>query len=283
MNLTGLLSFVFCLYPAFAQDTACGVFTKVIGESTEGRKQGESDWKKVRVGESICEGDAVKTGADAQLVIRMVDDNLLYLDSSTELQLSTYRTTNKKKVSILDLLYGAVRSALAQEYKEPGESFEVKTPTTVSGVRGTDFLTRYDSQRGVSEVVTFLGSVQVSKIENSGNPGPPTVVKAGFSLTIENQKPPAPPVPVPRKRLEEMKKRGDLPLDKNGRPSPDGRRDRQRPNLRQQFEHPMKREGAPTPPEAGRDRPGQNMPPDGERRRRPRTDRPNRPNRPNQK
>ena len=63
---------------------------------------------------------------------------------------------SKKKI-LINLIYGKLRANVQKDsYKNtPDNQFRVKTKTAVAGVRGTQFLTSFNQQSGLSEVVTF--------------------------------------------------------------------------------------------------------------------------------
>ncbi|MDO8525797.1 MAG: FecR family protein [Candidatus Omnitrophota bacterium] len=112
------------------------------------KSAGQNDWTSVAKGMVINEGDTLKTGKDASARVNVdskgeaaiVDvspgSNLTF----TQLLKNTENGTEK---TMLDLALGEV---LIKAEKLRGDSkFEVKTPTSVAGVRGTKFSVKVEA------------------------------------------------------------------------------------------------------------------------------------------
>ncbi|MDX9730708.1 MAG: FecR family protein [Bdellovibrionales bacterium] len=128
-------------------------------------------------GSKICQGDTIIAGAQSRAKIKMEDGNELNISPNSRLTLEEYEykpSENKKKV-MLNVLYGKVRAATREEnmYNDKAKdgqanTFRVKTKSAVAGVRGTDFLTSYDRRTNRSEIVTFIGKVEVGFLGAGG-------------------------------------------------------------------------------------------------------------------
>lgn len=100
-------------------------------------KASADDWSAVANGDVITEGDKLQTGEDGQAEIKLGNGNTLFIESSTELIFTSlrYDPASGNYHNQLEVTEGEV---LAVVEKIRGEStFEVRTPTAVSGVRGT--------------------------------------------------------------------------------------------------------------------------------------------------
>lgn len=118
-----------------------------------------------RAGAVLGEGTLIRTGRSGFIALRLADDSVVSLPSQ-----SAVRIVRLRKV----LMTGAVERAFAAEsgrlraavtpMPDPGSTFEVRTPITVSAVRGTEFRVGYDeaAARAVTEVeggkVSFAGA-----------------------------------------------------------------------------------------------------------------------------
>lgn len=188
---------------------ACGTF-----EVSKGDVKVQSGSTKAvsaaNVGSKICSGDTVISGADSRAKLKMEDGNELNISPDSKIVLENYQfnaAENKKKV-LLNILSGKVRATTKQEnmYNDKAKdgqanTFQVRTKSAVAGVRGTDFLTSFDTKTQKSEVITFRGKVDF------GQPGPggtilnAVSVTAGQSTVILGSRIPEAPRAVPAKDL----------------------------------------------------------------------------------
>ncbi len=174
-----LVPAVFCLFGSIAnaQDVH-GVLRVVKGDvQVKSAKTGQT--VKARLGEQVYPQDVIITGKEARAKIVMVDNNEINIspESQIEIQHYEYDPNAGKKDVLLNVLYGKVRSKVEQKYDGKTTKFQVKTPSAVAGVRGTDFMTNYDKASNSSQVVTFKGAVEF------GLPGPGGSIAKGVSLT----------------------------------------------------------------------------------------------------
>ena len=162
-------------------------------------------------GAKICSGDTITSGADSRAKVKMEDGNELNISPDSKIVLESYQfnpAQNKKKV-LLNILQGKVRATTQREnmYNDKAtdgdnNTFQVKTKSAVAGVRGTDFLTGYDSKSGKSEVVTFRGKVDFGQPGPGGSIQNAVHVGAGQKTEAAAGQAPAPPHAVPAKELE---------------------------------------------------------------------------------
>lgn len=159
-----------------------------------------------RIGEKVFPKDVIVTGKDARAKIVMVDSNEINVspESQIEIQHYEYNPAEGKKDVLLNVIYGKVRSKVEQKYDGKTTKFQIKTPSAVAGVRGTDFITGYNPANRSSQVITFEGRVEF------GLPGPGGTIKDPVSVTPGNQATntsgaaPGAPAPVPKEELAKM-------------------------------------------------------------------------------
>jgi hypothetical protein len=162
---------------------------------------------KAKLGAKVFPKDIIITGKDSRAKVVMVDNNELNVspDSQIELQNYEYDPAAGKKEVLLNVIYGKVRSKVEQKYDGKTSKFQIKTPSAVAGVRGTDFITGYNRADNSSSVVTFRGRVEFGLPGPGGTISNPVSVTPGTqAMTNGSGAPPAPPAPVDKKELAKM-------------------------------------------------------------------------------
>lgn len=216
-----ILSASFCLSSsvAFAAEVH-GVLQVVKGDVTiKSAKDGSVS--KAKVGGKIFPKDTIITGKEARAKIVMVDNNVINVSPETNLEIKNYEYAPEqgKKDVLLNVLYGKVRSKVEQKYEGSKNSqFQIKTPTAVAGVRGTDFIAGFAPSTNASSIVTFEGKVEF------GQPGPngtilnPVQVTPGQQTEMKGNQPPPPPRPVPPEQLAkmDMESKAEAPASNSG-------------------------------------------------------------------
>jgi hypothetical protein len=183
---------------------------------------------KARIGEKVFPKDMVITGKDSRAKIVMVDNNEINVSPESQIEIQRYEldpSAGKKDV-LLNVIYGKVRAKVEQKYDGRTSKFQVKTPSAVAGVRGTDFMTSYNKVDKSSQVITFRGAVEF------GLPGPngaimnPVSVTPGKTANSVAGAAPGAPTNMPKSELAKMD--NDTKADTAGPAS--GKGDRQPSN-----------------------------------------------------
>ena len=184
--------------------SAHGVFKVVKGDV---RLVSASDGKevKVKIGLKVQAKDVVVTGPDSRAKIIMVDKNEINVSPDSRVEIASYefKPSENKKNAILNIVYGKVRAKVNQKY-EGNNTFQVKTPTAVAGVRGTDFFTSFDKQANLTRVVTFEGKVAFGELGSGGAIINPVIVGAGQATSMAAGKAPEVPINLPKSQVSEM-------------------------------------------------------------------------------
>ncbi len=134
-------------------------------------------------------GDGVRTGAAASVTLQFADGSRLLLESATEMRmdmLEAYGDTGMVDTR-LDLQRGRLDSR-TRPAAGPGSRFEIRTPSAIAAVRGTDFRVEAtpDGQRARGEVLE--GELRVRAA------GTARGLPAGFGMVVETGSAPPPPV-----------------------------------------------------------------------------------------
>ena len=154
--------------------------------------QVESSNGVLAVGSRVGEGDKLKTGSNGFVSIRLADGSILKVQSKSSIQLENARqlaNTGGVGDTVVKLEQGRVETSVTKQ-KGSGARYEIRTPTSNMGVRGTVFRVGSDDtgRRALSEVVEGMvdvGSTGQAKI---------LTLPAGFGTVVEAGKPPSAPI-----------------------------------------------------------------------------------------
>lgn len=133
-------------------------------------------------GSELYAMETVITGQDGRAKIRFVEGkNEIVVGTATRLQIQSASVDLQKPGTSLFLESGEVRSTVNRKYSGQGRDvFEVKTPNSVAGVRGTVFQVGYDVRQNSTVVATLRGLVSVQ-----AGASPAALVAAGqFTMTM---------------------------------------------------------------------------------------------------
>ncbi len=185
--------------PAHAQEVS-GVMMVVKGDVKITGKDGKADSGKV--GKKVAAGDTVTAGADSRAKIVMADKNVLNISPDSKVVIEKYENDGKDKKNVeLNVVYGKLRAGVEQKYDGEKSKFNVKTPSAVAGVRGTDFITSYNPVNKISQVITFSGTVAFGQAGPGGRIQNPVFVRPGQTTTVGQGTPPEPPKNMPKEDL----------------------------------------------------------------------------------
>lgn len=126
--------------PAAVADTnRVGTFKQVEGEIWVG--PGEARRTPVP-GDGLHEAERLRTGKTGAATITLKDGTVVTMGPDTLVELSRfqYNPTTQSGQLALELLQGSIRVVTGLLAKINPELFKITTPTSVVGVRGTDFI-----------------------------------------------------------------------------------------------------------------------------------------------
>lgn len=113
-----------------------------LSGTAEIRQPGQSAWSPIAVGMVLSEGDALRTSAGSWALLNIDDGKIAAVEvkGGSEMRISELRVNAQTDTSqtLLDLAIGEVMIK-AQKVHGENSRFEVKTPTSIVGVRGTTF------------------------------------------------------------------------------------------------------------------------------------------------
>ncbi|MCI1693105.1 FecR family protein [Aneurinibacillus aneurinilyticus] len=170
-SFLSLLLIMAVTIPGFAEakDTQkVGKITAVSG-SSEVKKSGGTKQIKAFKSMAITQGDTIITGRNGKVNMDLDSDKEVIVGPNTKLVISQL-VQNARAMSgktNLSLLGGSVMVKVKK--KLTGDSrFEIKTPTAIMGVMGTQFIVEY--REGNSFVGVIEGTVAVSKPDGAQGP-----------------------------------------------------------------------------------------------------------------
>jgi hypothetical protein len=179
--------------------------------------------------EAVYWGDVINTGHLARARVALDDGSVLSVGSDSNLTVTKH--DGGAQQTELDLNYGRVRAKAVKQVK-PNASFQIRTPTGVAGVVGTDFA--LDSQGDTTRIVVYEGKVNFcayrskkkeeqegaqggaaagipaasnedqQKEKNRRMLGPCVIVGAGETSSVQFNVAPTPPVPATPVTVTEM-------------------------------------------------------------------------------
>lgn len=192
-------------FKSFASSTH-GVLMVVKGDVTVVTSKDQKS-VKAKIGTKIFPGDTIETKKDARAKLVMVDKNIINISPDSKFQLEKYEYNEKenKKGAILNVIYGKVRATVTQKYDGEENKFQVKTKSSVAGVRGTDFMVSFSQTTNTSKVVTFEGRVEVgSGLDATGRIQNPVVVDPGQFTVASANAVPTSPATMPQEELNSL-------------------------------------------------------------------------------
>lgn len=180
-----LISFLLLPSSAFAEKKAVGNATAVV-RSVEGISG--ADVRKIKISDNVFFNDVIATKAESASKIHFPDDTYLTVgpDSRVTIDAFVYDPSAKNSKMVVNATLGVARFVTG---RMGSAAYQIKTPTTTIGVRGT-ILTVSVEEDGTTSAVVEDGSIIVQ-----GQTGEPVEVDEGLSTTVEPGEPASDPVP----------------------------------------------------------------------------------------
>ena len=111
-------------------------------------KTSAGSWEEAKVGAVLTQGDVIITKADSWATLQLsgAEEATVNVKPNSQLALAELTTNEKKGVqnTLLDLAMGEILIK-TQKLHAKESKFEVKTPTSIVGVRGTVFSVTVES------------------------------------------------------------------------------------------------------------------------------------------
>lgn len=157
---------VFCIFnvQANADTKRAAQITSVDGTVKIKKAGGEKTYPAVK-GMGLVQGDSIITGSDGNVILDMDGDKEIRIGGSTQIVLSELvkNAGTMGSKTQMSLLSGKVLININKKLTTDSK-FEIKTPTAVMGVRGTEFYVGYVNGKTVVNVVD--GTVRTRSSSN---------------------------------------------------------------------------------------------------------------------
>jgi hypothetical protein len=181
MRLSVLLSTMLILVPNLLFAAVIGTVSKTSGEVLF-RAGDNMKYAGLKSGQSLEEGNWVKTGKKGWLELSLSDGSKFTVANNSELELTSFVVGKEKKEGSFTLTQGKLRASVV---KLGGQQTDIKvrSRTAVAGIRGTEFLMMAEGPANV-----FFGNEGIVKVSGAGEdvappllPGTMTQNTRGFT------------------------------------------------------------------------------------------------------
>lgn len=192
--LAGFLSLcIFMAFPAFAEEDQIAVFTEVKG-SVSVKGEGEKIWEAAKEEDPLFEGDQIKTGKDGSAKIIFENESIIQIEKNSVLEIQEMVKGKKEEslVAKVKLSVGKIVNFVLHTDK-----FEVVTPTSIMGVRGTEFAV--EARADETDVGVFSGEVGVRGVTDAGETTEEEVLGEEEETSVPRNK-----KPFPKKKLKKF-------------------------------------------------------------------------------
>jgi tetratricopeptide (TPR) repeat protein len=163
--------------PAATQEQWVARAVSVQG-TVEAQRVSDTQWLPVKLNDTFRPGDQIRVRDRSRADVAMLDQSVLRLNANTTI---TIEGVKEERTGVVDLLRGA-----AHFFSRGPQSLEVKTPYTIAGVRGTEFLISVEPGQ------TFLSIFEGQVLATS--PAGSLALTSGQSAVAEAGKAPVPRV-----------------------------------------------------------------------------------------
>lgn len=104
---------------------------------------------------TLQDGDVIRTGANGFATLQLEDQSTLSLPSNSQLHIKQLNAFKRTRINdaILELQQGSIESRVAPENTGVGR-FEIHTPLSITGVRGTNLRVHTQNQQSRTELLS---------------------------------------------------------------------------------------------------------------------------------
>ena len=139
LKTIGLCVLLLMASGANAQDLRTGTVKSVVGDVNLFHGSGQ---RSAQPGGGVVQADRIVTGRSASASLTLKDGTIIAVGPNSTLELATlqFDSTSQEGSLALNLVQGSIRVVTGWLGKLHPEQVKVTTPTSVVGVRGTDFI-----------------------------------------------------------------------------------------------------------------------------------------------
>lgn len=139
-------------------------------------------------------GDVIRTGGNGYVTLLLEDQSTLTLPSNSQLRLKQLNVFKRSRINdtIIELEQGSIETRVAPEKNGVGR-FEIHTPLSVTGVRGTNLRVHTSERQNHIELLTGAAHLQSAQLNYA-----PLDKEYGASLTADGTYQFSPLLPAPQ-------------------------------------------------------------------------------------
>jgi len=147
---------------------------------------GSRSWRALKSAVSLKEGARLKTGSGAWCQVLAGDGTFINLDENSETVIETLRLKEDTRDYRFNFIKGRILW-MAAKVKHKFSKFEIRMPSAVCAVRGTDF--SIDVTSATSEIGLFEGQLDVSSNgkETALSAGSEAVAESGLEVRVSDR------------------------------------------------------------------------------------------------
>lgn len=167
---------------------------KVISGSVMVKPSDSEEWSSITGVIPLDPDDSVKTASDGVAELYLDDKGAIAVGRNTQLDM----TSLDQGDTVFTLYYGSVVAKIKHFLNEKFK-LQVRTPSAVCAVRGTEFAVEYGQMNKETAVGVFdEGRVAVTQSDASGNPGQEYILEKNMELSFSPDQKRIHAVPVSR-------------------------------------------------------------------------------------
>lgn len=152
-----LLLFTAVYFCSIAYAAEVTFLTKPVEVKHKGKKQ----WERLDLHQEVVESDRVRTGMGGRVEITIEKGRVIRIDQATEIEVSQLITDKKSFRTRVNVVFGRFWGSLTKRLKpKRGEQFEVRSPTSIIGVKGTRFGVDVDKDTKEIQVSVVDGKIE---------------------------------------------------------------------------------------------------------------------------
>ncbi|MBZ5511499.1 MAG: FecR family protein [Acidobacteriia bacterium] len=150
-------------------------------------------------GAEVQVNDLLRTDDQGRVRIKLLDQSVLSIGVKSQLRVVRHDPASRQ--TSVELNFGKLRAQVAKITRAGGR-FEVRTPTAVAGVIGTDFGVDA-SDPDLTKFICISGNVQITSVDPSVTGA--ITCRGGTTVTVRRGRPPESPERATRDQMETWK------------------------------------------------------------------------------
>lgn len=167
---------------------------KAVSGTVSVKTASGSEWSQVTEEMPLESGDFIRTATDGTAELYLDDKGAFFIGRNTELEVSSLEQSNTSFSLAFGSLVAKVRQLLSEKFK-----MQVRTPTAVCAVRGTEFAVEYSRLGKDTGVAVFdEGRLAVTPVDEAGAPGTEQLLEKNTELSLVPSQKRFRPVPLAR-------------------------------------------------------------------------------------